>query len=342
MRCYVGIDAHCNSGLEFAAISAQDGEVLWRDRCRLSGERIREVLSRAPRPCTAVFEQGELASWLYLEIEPCCDETVAADARQNRLIALSPDKDDAFDAETLAKLAAGGYLREVYQPPEQFLQLRQRVRHQDRLRDATTRLKNQVKALFRQHGVAVKGATVYAERHRGEWLAQLPRAARPAARDLMEMLDVASDKKEATERALRRAVRGFAPCRWLLSVPEIGPIRAATFVAYVVTPERFPSRKHLWSYCGFGLQKRTSGSSAEPTRLRKNYNRYLKRTINGAVEQLIARHPEAPFAAAYRARIEAGTSAIGAKLTIARKLINTLCALWRNQERFDPDKVVAQ
>lgn len=341
MRSYVGIDAHCNSGLEFAAIDGDGGELLWRDRRPLSGDQLVEVISEAPRPRMAVFEQGELAPWLYLGLEPHCDEVVSANPRHNRLIAQSPDKDDPFDALTLAQLARGGYIREVYQPPEEFLELRHRVRHQDRLRRTSTRLKNQIKSLFRQNGVPVNGSQVYSAAHRTEWLGRLPCFAQPEAQDLLEMLDQASDWKRQAERSLARAVRRFAPARRLLSVPEIGPVRAATFVAYVVTPERFPSNKHVWSYCGFGLQKRRSGSSAEPTRLRKNYNRHLKRVISGAVEQLICRDPSEPFAAGFHTRITRGTSLAGAKLTIGRKLINTLCALWQREELYDPDKVIA-
>ena len=32
MESYVGIDAHCNTGLELAAIEARNGELLWRAR----------------------------------------------------------------------------------------------------------------------------------------------------------------------------------------------------------------------------------------------------------------------------------------------------------------------
>lgn len=56
MESYVGIDAHCNAGLELAAVEVDSGELLWRDRCRLDGDLLREAISRAPRPCTVVFE----------------------------------------------------------------------------------------------------------------------------------------------------------------------------------------------------------------------------------------------------------------------------------------------
>ncbi len=43
MESYVGIDAHCNTGLELAAIEARSGELLWRDHCRLDAQLLREA-----------------------------------------------------------------------------------------------------------------------------------------------------------------------------------------------------------------------------------------------------------------------------------------------------------
>jgi hypothetical protein len=94
MKAYLGIDAHGKTGLELAAIS-KDGELLWRDRCPLSSKLIAAAVQRAPQPCTVVFEQGELATWLHLTLRHLCDEVLVADPRHNRLIATSQDKNDA-------------------------------------------------------------------------------------------------------------------------------------------------------------------------------------------------------------------------------------------------------
>lgn len=338
MRSYLGIDAHSNTGLELAALNEDGKKLLWRDRCPLDSQRIVQAVQRAPRPCTVVFEQGELATWLHLTLRNHCDKVLVADPRHNRLIATSEDKDDPYDAFMLAKLAAGAFLKEVFQPAPEFIELRLRVRHHYRLSRHLTAVKNQIKASYRTQGVRVTGSRVYSLASRDECLQQLPGAARLATEDLYAMLDVIQERKDATLSALTRAARQFAPARRMLQVPQIGPIGAATFVGYLVTPGRFRSRKHLWSYCGFGLTTRRSGHHAEPTRLRTSYNRHLKRTIKGAVERQIAR-PTSPFAAAYQTRVLRGMLPSRAKLTVSRKLIDVLCALWNNQEDYDPDRI---
>ena len=45
------------------------------------------------------------------------------------------------------------------------------------------------------------------------------------------------------------------------------------------------------------------------------------------------------LAAAYHVRLERGTLPTRAKLAIARKLIDVLCALWNNKEDYDPQRV---
>lgn len=338
MGSYLGIDAHSKTGLELAAIDAEDGKLLWRDRCRLDAKRLQHAVQRAPSPSMVVVEQGELATWLHMTLSGVCDELFVADPRHNRIISTSPDKSDAFDALALAELGRGGYLREVFQPPERFAVLRLRVRHHYRLGRHVTRLKNQVKACYRVQGIPVSGTGVYSFSGRARWLKRMPGPARLAAEDLYALLDVAQQRKQAAVTVLGRAVRRFGPAKRLLQVPEIGPVRASTFVGYLVTPDRFPSRKHVWSYCGFGLTRRSTGHHTEPVRLRNSYSRHLKRTIKSTVNKLIE-HPGDPFAAAYQVRLQRGMLPSRAKLALARKLIDVLCALWIKEEDYDPKRI---
>lgn len=337
MRAYLGIDAHSKTGLELAAIS-NEGELLWRDRCPLSSQLIAAVVQRAPQPCTAVLEQGELATWLHLTLRHLCDEVLVADPRHNRLIATSQDKNDEFDAFTLANLGRGGYLRGVFQPAPEFSVLRLQVRHHYRLTQHVTAAKNQIKASYRAQGICMSGSGVYQPMSRAQWLRLLPAPARSATEDLYAVLDVAQSRKEVALRTLNRAARRFPPAKRMLQVPQVGPVTAATFTAFLVTPSRFPSRSHIWSYCGFGIMTRKSGHRAEPTRLRRSYNRHLKRAIKSAAVRLISRS-DGPFAAAYQARVQRGMLPYRARLSVSRKLIDVLCALWMRQEDYDPERI---
>ncbi len=339
MGSYLGIDAHSSTGLELAAIDAGSGKLQWRDRCPLHRARIRQAVRRAARPCTVVFEQGELASWLHSVLSETCDKLIATDARRNRLISTSPDKSDAFDALKLAELACGGYVDEVYQPPAAFQTLRLRVRHHYRLQRHGTAVKNQIKALFRQHGIPATGSSVFTLSKRDRWLASLPEPAREVTDDLYAMMDLIEARKDGALKSLGKIARRHPATRRFCQIPYIGTVTATTFAAYVVTPERFPSRSHIYSYCGFGLTRRSSGNHAEPVRIRRKYNRLLKGVIKSSVERMIW-HSAHPFATAYNERVHRGMLPTRAKLSVARKLIDVLCALWIKEQDYDPSRIV--
>ena len=54
--------------------------------------------------------------------------------------------------------------------------------------------------------------------------------------------------RERRRRELVRQARAYEPIRRFVKVPGIKWIRAATFFAYVDTPERFRTRSKLWKY----------------------------------------------------------------------------------------------
>lgn len=335
--CYLGMDAHSTTGLELVALSARGGELLWRDRCPLKPEPLLAAVGRAPRPCVIVFEQGELATWLHQTLEGSAERLLVANPTHNRAIANSPHKGDTFDATTLARLAQGGYIQEVYQPPAVFCQLRLLVRHQRRLGVHMVRLKNQIKSLYRQHGLVPRGAEIYVS-GREQWLQQLPDLARDLVGDHYLQLDATQQGLKSTKERIEMAARRFEPMVWLCSIPQIGPQTAAAFVAYVVTPERFGSRKKLWTYCGFGLMQRSSGASLEPKRLRKDRNAHLKCILKMAVIRICS-SPNHPLYEAYQAKRAQGMADHKAKLTIGRRLINTMAAVWNHKQEFDATKV---
>lgn len=41
-------------------------------------------------------------------------------------------------------------------------------------------------------------------------------------------------------------------------MPTLGVVRVAQLIASVVTPHRFRSKRHFWSYCGLAVVTRSS------------------------------------------------------------------------------------
>ena len=75
------------------------------------------------------------------------------------------------------------------------------------------------------------------------------------------------DAVQVLRREARQAV--MAEChknpaaKLLRSMPFFGPLRAAVLIARVQTPHRFRTKRQFWTYCGLGLETRSSADYVE-------------------------------------------------------------------------------
>jgi hypothetical protein len=67
-------------------------------------------------PNQVIIEEGPLASWLLEICDRNGEKLVITDPKRNRWIGSSRKKEDAVDAEKLAQLARGGYIKEIHHP----------------------------------------------------------------------------------------------------------------------------------------------------------------------------------------------------------------------------------
>ena len=122
-----------------------------------------------------------------------------------------------------------------------------------------TRVMNRIKALYRSWAIPCAGTSVYAPRHRAEWLAKL---IEPGVRIRAERLYQQLDCCNPSPRSATRTTAGEPPAgtvKLLRQIPSIGPIRAALLVALLQTPHRFRGKRQLWAYSGFAVQTHDSG-----------------------------------------------------------------------------------
>ena len=151
----IGADTHCDF-TEFAILSPS-GRLIRRERCPTTIPDLFEILSKVRRPRTTIIEEGSLADWLFRGLGNRGETVVVCDPRRNHLIAKDSDKDDAIDAEKLARLHQGGYIKPVHHGgshgrahfKRRVALYHDRVRH--RVREA-----NRLMAQCRGHGVFVQ------------------------------------------------------------------------------------------------------------------------------------------------------------------------------------------
>lgn len=335
----IGVDVHS----QFCEVAVLDGEgeLLWRERCDTSIVALRTVLEKAPRPRRLVIEEGPLAGWLWRNLEPVVEEMVVAEPRRNRLIAKDGDKDDDLDAEKLARLFWGGYVKAVHQTDSLeraiFKQLVKAYHEAVRRRVADG---HKIWSLLRRHGVMVRSRDFEREEERAALLARLPanETLVELVKCLWEGYDAANRQEEQLRKSLVTSAKAQEVVRRFVEVPGVGWIWAATIYAYLDAPGRFRSKAALWKYLGIGLERRHSGAGSEKLRLPWQVNRLLKGAILGAAKSAAAAKDN-PFADLYRRWLEQGLSRQLARRNVARALAATLWGLWKNGSAYRPDWV---
>src|SRR5215467_7217088 len=219
---FIGMDTHCQF-CEIAVVN-HSGALVRRDRCATCIPDLLKIIEQVPRPRSLVIEEGPLAGWLWRNLHEAMDRLVVSEPRRNRLIAKDGDKDDDLDAEKLAQLLRGGYVKTVHQVQtlerallKQYVSLYyHRVRQ--RVREAL-----RISSLFRQHGVMIRENAFVAAEDRPALQARLPAAA--SFQEILPLLwssyDAAVEHEDHWRRRLVRLAKQEEVIQRFTALPGI-------------------------------------------------------------------------------------------------------------------------
>ena len=332
---YIGIDCHISS-LDFAVVNER-GTISKRAKVNTGVKEFMEFVKSIPKPRKLFIEEGELASWMLETSIKFGEKLIITDPKINKWIGKSGKKDDPIDAEKLAQLARGKYIKEIYHPISNRRRFKELVfAYHDTVR-SQSRIKNKIKARFRREGIRCRGETVYSEKSRNEWRKALPgnKIVHLIVDELWTQLDRTREATENLKRNIRLQSKQFPEIKMFQKVPGIGLIHASTISAIIETPHRFAHKKKLWMYAGIGLAEKKSGEKVYSRKLTREYNRQLKNAVKQATEAAIY-SKDNPFRRQYlRLTIEVGIPSHKAKLTVARSMLAALYGMWKKGEEYD-------
>lgn len=203
---------------------------------------------------------------------------------------------------------------------------------------SVTRIKNKIKAKFIRNGIQCTGETVYLKEHREKWRQRLPQdpSLLVVIDNLWLQLDQAQPAEEAILSTAKAQAKQHPEIKLLDGIPGVGFINAATISAILETPHRFADKRKVWSYAGLAVEKRASGGKLYSEKLTKEYNRLLKYTAKQAAQAALK--ADNPFRRAYlEMTLIKGIAQHRAELTIARDILATAWAMWRNGELYNPE-----
>jgi len=337
---YLGIDAHAEH-CTFCAID-KNGKIIMRQNVPTNAKDLRSAARQLPGNTWAIIEASSVSILVHDALVNELDHVVVCETRENRLIAKSTDKSDDKDAHRLARLLRMGEYKEVHVPKRSRQELRELVHaYQAAVGDAV-RAKNRIRSRFARHGVRITDSA-YGD-GRQDALRQLRRIGlKPVFDALYAVLDAAEEAKEDLGNALRTRLSHTREYKLLKTIPGIGPVCAAIMVAVIDNPERFPDKRHLWSYAGIGASENSSGKGTVQTRGQKHGNRLLKYAAMTAAQNAI--QGDNRFARHYQSMVEKNDdsrkmrrAAAMAKKTVARDILATVLAMWKAGTEYREDK----
>lgn len=340
-KVYVGLDVHCKKTVYL--IQGADGEVVAEGnvpthRDGIQGIVVKYTLQAGTQVCLECGVQTEMVCDALEELELIPVVVDAAEVRKKaRRRGQKTDQRDAF--EICDGLRRGIWTSLVYMPPPPIRKLRRilsRRRHFVRL---GTQQINAAKFLLRMDGILTEESICL--RSKAAWSKLMACPQIESLRGHLELhaktWDLAVEHTGLLEKELLGALEPFCEIMgWLTSVPAVGLITTASFIAVVGDPARFPDSNHLVSYLGLAPSMYDTGETERHGHITKAGSSYM-RALLCEIAQHAARpnHPLYP----YFVRVAVKSGYKKAAIAIAQRLARIMYRMWLNRERFDVSKL---
>jgi transposase len=283
-RQYVGIDLHRRRSV--LVRMTEGGESLETVRIVNDRERLAAVMARAGERPEVVLEATYGWYWAADELAELGAVVHLAHPLGVKAFSYRRVKNDERDAADLADLLRMGRLPEAWIAPPATRELRELVRHRAKLVHLRTNLRCQVHAVLAGQGVAVPVSDLFGVA--GTALldrCELPPAASlrvASLRRLIEAFDTEIDQVTGVTAARLRADPGYAAVQ---TIPGIGPVLGAVFVAEIGDVTRFPGPTRLASWAGLTPKHHESDTTVHRGRITKQGSRLVRWAAVEAVQR---------------------------------------------------------
>lgn len=336
---YIGMDL----GDRFHEVCGmgRKGDIVERGKVANTREAL-EGFFASRSPVVVAMEAGTHSGWIGRLLEERGHRVVIANPRHVRAIWDRDQKNDASDAEMLARLVR---VDEKLLHP---IRLRSEATHVDHLslkvRDGLvqtrTKLVNQVRGLAKSMGrrVASCDARTF-----------VPKARAGLSGEILEALDPLLTVIEAVEiqiRALDRKVERICAERYpatarLREVHGVGPVTSLAFVLTIEDPTRFQRSRDVGPYLGLVPRRDQSGDTDKQLPITKAGDGYLRHLLVGSAQYILGHFGPPCALRTFGLRLAERGGRNGkrrATVAVARKLAVLLHALWVSDKPYDPNR----
>jgi len=255
---HIGIDVHKKESQ--ICILAEGGEVL-EQRVRTEPRRVAEALGARPS-ARILLESATESEWVARCLEELGHEGIVADPNVAPMYATRTRKvkTDRRDARALAEACRLGAYRPAHRLSDAQRHVRARLTVRDTLVRTRTRYISLSRALLRQRGWRVPSGSAEAFPRRVLAL-PLPGRLRSEVAPLLAVMRHRQRQLAYSDERITALTQTDERVRRLQSVPNVGPVTAAAFVAALDDVQRFCRAHEVEAYLGLVPRKLSSGET---------------------------------------------------------------------------------
>jgi transposase len=330
----IGIDVHKKESQ--LCIITEAGEVI-EQRIRTERGRFAEVLGKRPR-AKVLMEASTESEWVARCLEELGHEVVVADPNFAPMYGMRTRrvKTDKRDARALADACVSGTYRAAHRASEARRQVKARLAVRDALVRQRAKHLVLMGTLVGQQGLRVPTGQA---KH---FLTRLKKVELPAPLTatlaplvaVVELLNKEVEKVEADVELLATTDPQMAK---LCTMPSVGPVTAAAFVATIDDAKRFDGPHQAEAYLGLVPSEMSSGEKQRRGRITKTGNNRLRSLlVQVALSTMRLRKVATKGLWEWAARLEAKRGRKVAAVALARKVAGILFAMMRDGTEFKP------
>lgn len=292
------------------------------------------------KPSLVAIEAGTHSAWVSRIFAKAGHSVLVANPRKLRIIYDTQRKNDAEDAELLARVAR--------LDPSLLSPIRHRdaaaqsdlalLRSRDALVSARTKLINHVRGAVKSHGERLPACSTgaFGKRVAEELPAELGVALTPVVGQIQSLTERIRELDRVVSDV---ALNKYPHAARLATVPGVGSLTGLAFVLTIEDPARFPRSRSVAAYLGLVPRQDDSGKSTPQLRITKAGDSMVRKLLVGSAHYTIG--PFGPdsdlrrwgLALAERGGKNAKKRAV---IAVARKLAVVLLHLWKTGQEFKP------
>jgi transposase len=225
-------------------------------------------------------------------------------------------KTDKIDAHGLADMAMQQELEQWKPCSKNILLLRSLTRQLEMLQETRTAFKNQLESVTH---LAICDKTV---------IKNLKSLIKKVEKEISKL-------KDQIEKFVKKDSVLVSKFKLVENIKGLGVLTFATLVAETGGFELFKNQKQLVSYAGYDVIENQSGKHTGKTRISKKGNTHIRRIMFMAAFNMVT-YKVNPFLQLYNRVYDRTKIKMKAYVTIQRKLLCLIFALWKNDSQYDP------